>query len=409
MKRIITFLLAFVLIFSFAGCVNKAQYSQEELAILQQRRDEAESYMRYMATVLWRAEENIIYSNSSSSTDPLSSKSQVHIVAGRLYQGIPYSHAAGGPNAFLEYAGEPDENGIYQISGLTWHPLNGSNKTARIGNDCASALGLAWGRLGNSLLQDSSTKYMTADYGYLRVGEYESNSDANTYTIPVCEENGYDVMAAAYAQLQKADGLVRRYQGDTNGHAIMVVSVNVEKTADGAIDGNKSYITTLEQTSNLIEQERYEYNEQLGENVYLTYIIDKKYTFFELFAAGYLPVTCKELIDPSPVAEPTATDSLTECSIDTLFQGTLNSTRFMESVTVQICDKDSNVVQQCTASPTNRKLYTFDMQTFKEDPPEVLRGSIDLEALSPGTYQCNIICRLITGDEIQVRTFEFTA
>lgn len=409
MKRILALLLVLALVFSFIGCNKESNTDAQDAKILSDRRDIVESYMRKMATVLWRATEDITYSNSSKSEDPtVEVIDPTYIRAGRLYRGLPYSHAAGGPNAFLEYAGLPDENGIYEISGLTCHSLNGSNATARIGNDCASAVGLSWGQLGNSLVQDSNTKYMTIKYGYLRVGEYKSNEDAHTYTLPICEANGYDVMAEAYAKLQKADAVVMRNKADNNGHARLIVSVYVDRNEEGIINGATSYVTVIEQTSGTIENELCEYDAQFGENVYKTYLIDKKYTFFDLFSAGYLPVTCKELIDPSPVAPEAVSDSLTAHSEETIFEGTLTSTRFMESISVVICDENGNSLQRCTASPTNRKLYTFDLQTFVTDRPEVLRGRIDLDALSAGNYRCMVICRLITGTEITVRNFNFS-
>ena len=409
MKRIIAFLLSLILIVSLFGCTGGEDDAAQNAQILAERRDRAESYMRNMATILWRATKDIVYSNSSSNTDPTTDMNDLtYIRAGRLYRGMPYSHAAGGPSAFLEYASEPDEKGIYNISGLTWHSMNGTNKTARIGNDCASAVGLSWGTLGNSLKQDSNTKYMTLKYGYLRVGEYVSNEDAHTYTYPVCEENGYEVMAAAYAQLQKADAVVRRNKADNNGHAMMVVSVHVDYMEDGTISGATSYVTVLEQTSGTIEKEACRYDPELGENVYQTYLIDKKYTFFDLYSAGYLPITCKELIDPSPVAEEAVSDSITPTTKEDMFIGALLTTRFIESVTVELCDESGKVLQSCTASPTNRLLYTFDMSVFETDRPEVLRGSIDLSALAAGSYQCKVTCRLITGTELTARDFSFT-
>ena len=409
MKRLIALCLAFLLLLTTFGCSDQIDPTEQNAQILAERRDIVESYMRKMATVYWRATEDIIYSNSSSNTDPTTDMNDLtYIRAGRLYRGLPYSHAAGGPNAFLEYAGQPDEQGVYHISGLTWHSLNGTNATARIGNDCASAVGLSWGQLGNSLVQDSNTKYMTTKYGYLRVGEYTSSDDAHTYTLPVCEENGFEIMAAAYAKLQKADAVVRRNKADNNGHAMLVVSVHVDHTEEGAISGATSYITVLEQTSGTIENELSYYDADLGETVYKTYIIDKKYTFFDLYSAGYLPITCKELIDPSPVVEESVTDSLTDYGKETIFSGVLTSTRFMESITVMICDESGNVLQTSTASPTNRQLYTFDLQTFVTDRPEVIRGCIDIDVLSTGNYRCKVTCRLITSTEITVRDFPFS-
>jgi len=189
---------------------------------------------------------------------------------------------------------------------------------------------------------------------------------------------------------------------------MMVVSVHVDYTDDGAISGASSYITVLEQTSGTIENELTYYDADLGETVYKTYIIDKKYTFFDLYSAGYLPITCKELIDPSPVAEESVSDSIAEPGIDNIFEGVLTSTRFMESVTVMICGDDGSIIQVSTASPTNRQLYTFDLQTFINDRPEVLRGHIDTETLAAGNYRCRVISRLITGTEITVRDFSFS-
>ena len=64
MKRIIAFFLAVLLLFTFIGCSNHSQTEDNSAEILSQRRDQVESYMRSMATVLWRATEDIIYSNS---------------------------------------------------------------------------------------------------------------------------------------------------------------------------------------------------------------------------------------------------------------------------------------------------------------------------------------------------------
>lgn len=364
--------------------------------------------MRQMATVLWRAQEDITYSNNSQSTNPATDnppRDLIYIKAGRLYRGLPYSHATGDAASFLEYAGEPDDNGIYPISGLSWESLNGSNTTARISNDCAAAVGISWGTVGNSLVKNCTTKYMTEKYGYLRVGEYESPSDEYTWSVPVVEQNGFEVMCAAYSQLQKADAVVRRNKADNNGHAMMIVTVNIVKTDNGAIDGTRSYVTVLEQTSGHIEQQQAKFDSELGENVYTTYLIDKKYTFTALYSEGYMPITCKELIDPSPVEEVKVTDSATESK--DIFEGALTATRFISAVTVTITDSEGNILQQCAGSPVSRDAYTFDMQTFVDDRPEVLRGKLDLAALEAGTYHCTVNCRLVTGDNFTMRDFDF--
>ena len=414
MKRFLSILLVLLLILSFSGCSGSETPEPSATIdpgaeILAQRRDQAESYMRQMATVLWRATEDITYTNNSKSTDPLvdSLTDLTVIKAGRLYRGIPYTHSASNTAALLEYAGEPDEKGIYTVSGLTWQSLNGDYTTARIGNDCSSAVGLSWGILGNSLTQVSKTKYMTEDYGYIPVGEYQTNADYHPYTVDVAVANGMNVMCNAYALLQKADGVVKRNASDTNGHAMMIVSNEVFYNG-GSVDPIRSYVTVLEQTSGRIESQDKVYSEELGEDVYRIYIVDKKYTYNDLFTAGYLPITCKELIDPSPVAEPGVTDSENQHSLENLFKGKLTATRFISAVSVIITDSSGAVIQQCSASPTSRyEMYHFDMETFITERPEALRGSLDLDALTSGSYSCKVVCRLITDDEITLRDFQF--
>ncbi len=410
-KRLLCVLLALLMVLSFAGCGgNNNDNSNQDQEILAQRRDQAESYMRHMATLLWRAEEDITYSNSTKSVDPsVETKDIVQIKAGRLYRGLPYSHAAGDANSFLEYAGEPNDQGIYTISGLTWQPLNGGNTVARVGNDCAAAVNAAWGSLGNSLVKCSTTRLMTEKYGYLRVGEYMCDLNEHGYSFPVCEANGTDVMFKAYAQLQKADAVVRRNEANNNGHSMMIVTVNVERNTDNSINGTRSYVTVLEQTSGKIEQQHCTYDKTLGEDVYTTYLIDKKYSFIDLYGQGYMPITCKELVDPSPIEDATVTDSITEPNLQNLFEGTLTTTRFLSAVTITITDSEGKEVQKCASSPTNRDgCYAFEMKTFVEDRPEVLRGALNTEELAAGTYHCKVECRLVSGDILTAREFDFT-
>ena len=192
MKKFFSIFLSIILLFGMVACGQPSGQQVPDDEILAVRRDQAESFMRQMATVLWRAEENITYSNSNSD-EPTGNfvKDPTYIVAGRLYRGIPYSHAASDTATFLEFANEPDSNGIYNISGLTWHSLHGKRGMPRIGNDCASAVGLSWGILGNSLVKNGYTKELTEQNGYLRVGEYESPSDLYPPTFDICEQKWY--------------------------------------------------------------------------------------------------------------------------------------------------------------------------------------------------------------------------
>lgn len=378
----------------------------EESAILTARRDIAEQYMREMATVLWRAEEDIIYTLKSNKTpDEVSATDQLVIRAGRLYQGVIYSYGYSTTDAFLAFAGEPGDSGVYSVSGLEWQALSGGSKYARIGNDCSGALTTAWSQVG-AAVPINSTKTMCEKYGFLKVGEYESNPNENADTHLITKKNGEQVMYRAYAQLQKADGVVRRK--GSSGHARMIVSVDVAYNADGTINGNKSTATILEQTSSNLRKGSQHYDPALGEVVYEIYGIDKKFTFSQLFVDGYLPITCKELIDPAPIPEPEVRDSITEHSGQTILTGTISCNWFIDAVTVTITDSAGKEVQKASLNATRTAVKAFDMRKFAEDAPEAILGSVDSTALTPGSYHCTTVCRLSTGQEFTIRDFGFT-
>lgn len=380
----------------------------EEELILQERRDIVEAYMRQQTTILWRSEEDVLYTLASNTVPEESDENkQIQLVAGRLYRGMPYSYGSGTMRSLADFAqGEPDSNGIYTLSGLTWEALSGGGGAPKIGNDCSCSVVLAWSQIGASVTA-KSTQLMCRDYGFLPVGDYEIIPSTNEPTSAVIALNGAEKMYAAYTQLQKGDALVRRATG--GGHAAMVVDVEVVYQDSGAIDPLRSYVTILEQTSTNAKNSTASYNHEVtGEPVYEICNTDRVWTFNTLLKKAYLPITCKELIDPSPLPEKTITDSQTELNKDTLLTGTLSSKWFIDAVTVTIADGSGNTVQEAMAFPTRGSNHDFDLQKFVTDHPNAIRGSIDPAALASGNYHCTVVCRLTTGEEFTVRDFDFT-
>jgi hypothetical protein len=426
MKKIICLVLVLTLCLGFAACgqtpsgtetiqptytqtqptAEQTQPSEPkeltaEEKILAERRDAVEQHMRRNATLLWRSTEDITYTLGGTAYT-------FRIVAGRLYKGMPYSYAGNSVESFLDYAGEPDAKGIYTISGLSAEALSGSGSDARIGNDCSSAVQLAWGQVSTTI-EGARTATMMPQKGYIPVGGYEyssSKENEQRNTKEVILKNGRETIYQAYAQLQKGDCLVYVTQ---SGHAIMAVSVNVVYDAEGKIDPRKSIITYLDQTSTKSQagSESSYYDEALGEKVYVIGNIDQKYTFKALADKGFLPFTCKELIDPAPVAASAVNDSQTSFTKDTILTGTITSNRFIESVTIKITDSQGAAVQQATAYGNRASYKSIDLQRFVTDLPEQKRGSIDLTALAAGSYHCTLVCRLTTGEEFTVRDFDF--
>ena len=375
-------------------------------AILAQRRDVVEQHMRYMSTVRWTVDENVSYSYSGKAEDT------IELYAGYIYQGIPYTHGTGSAYSWLSYATGQDADGVYNLSGLNTAALNGVARSgvgnhSRVGNDCADAVYWAWAQVSPSISFEN-TNHMTPAFGCIPVGDYDWDANVmKTSTVPVAEANGKQRMFEAYAQLQKGDGMVHIVNSG-GGHAVMIVDTHVERNDEG-IDGEKSYVTVLEQTSGNEKNKKSYYDQALGKDVYLCEIVDKQWSFDRIYGKGYLPITCQELIDPSPLPEPTLEDSNKEPTVENMFYSTVTSNYRIASVTVTVSDGQDQPVQQATCNSMEPEFFTFHLSRFRLDAQlDVLVGKIDPAALEPGQYRCTFDCRLSTGKVIRFRDFTFT-
>lgn len=407
MKRMICIFLLIALL--LCGCGS--QKSDEQ--ILAQRRDIAEAHMRHMMSALWETDVDFSYSREASSMGPEQDEAGggvvLHLKAGQLYAGMPYTHGCGGAASFFSY-GTLDENGIYQMQGLKTELFNGGsgNKSsfnmARLSNDCADAVFWAWARVGTSF-SFSVTTNMTAERGCLPVGNYKTDSNTYTGTRDLIKENGDAVMLSAYAQLQKADAVVT---SNGAGHAMMIAQNNLVKNGD-TIDPEASFVLVHEQfTTNYKEQLSYT-DEKTGRTVYQLGGVDRKYTYAQLLKKGYLPITIKELIDPAEPENMDILDSVKEHSFDTITSGSISTMMKIDMVTVTVTDKSGNTVQEETVYTTEKNHIMFHMEIFDDlKEANVSRGQLDLGALTPGQYHCKTTCAVGTGETVTVRDFDFT-
>ena len=367
--------------------------------ILAYRRDVVEAEMRRCMSTLWTPAEDITYLVKETDEEPIT------MVAGRIYQGLPYTHASASAYSFFTYASSQDEDGVYTISDLTGTSLAGG-LLARQGCDCADTVLWAWGKVSNSFTS-RYTAELTEAYGIVKVGDYTCDIPKfSTTTKPICKENGEDVMFAAYAEMQKGDALVL-YTKASGGHAVMVVDTLIKYTEDGKIDGDNSYAIIIEQQPASQRELASYYNEEIQKTVYICGAVDSYWTFNTLFSKGYMPVTCKELVDPSPLDEESVSFSHTDATMDTLHQTSVNASHRIAYVTITI-SKNDQVVQQATAYGKESSYRQFSMYAFF-DPleQEVMHGMLDLDSLKSGNYHCTISCRLATGNTHTVHEFDF--
>lgn len=407
-KRLIALLLCVAVVLSCCvfGVAAEPMTDAEKQAVLQQRRDIAEAHMRKICTFMWRPEEDVHY-NRVPSTLPEDAEKSIQLVAGRLYRGLPYSYSGGSYETFRMLASEPDEKGVHTVSGLNWQMLSGGSANGRFGTDCSGSVCQSWSQIGNSFTFQT-TGLMAPKYGFLRVGAYTSSD--SVVNDDYVAQNGEQVMYAAYAQLQKADALVH------DGHVRMAVSANVVYNEDDTINGEESTITFLEQTTSWINKNDSYYDETLGETVYNICGVDITYTFKQFYDGGYVPVTCKELIDPSTVEAPIVTDSLAKeaYGYKTLLEGEITSNNWtIDYLQMTITDGEGNTVQQGTiaaprSSSTGASRYKVLLRQFETEYREKMLGYIAPDALTAGDYHCKLVCRLSNGMEFAVRDFDFT-
>lgn len=425
MKKLVAIFLALVLL--LCACSSPAEPTQppqatatteptlseeDAQAILWDRRKAVEAEMLRSMSVLWRCDEDIVYSYKSTSAGPEADAvtnpgSIVKLKAGRIYSGLPYTHASGSADSFLSY-GKQDRNGVYRITGLASPSLNGTHgsnpyRCCRLGTDCADAVFWAWAKVSSSI-RFTWTGNMTEAFGCIKVGEYVCDDISYENTVKTVKQNGESTMFNAYAQLQKGDALVM-YNG--SGHAILVKKIHVVYK-DGKINPSKSYAVIHEQVGSSARKGKTYYDEDLDETVYILGTTNNKFSFQKLYDNGYLPITCKELIDPSPLEAPTVTDSLTQYTLEQLYQGTLSSNYRISHVTIEITNADGKAVQSATCYPREVDMYEIQLLRFLVDSSlEVLNGKLEPDALPEGTYTCTVTCHVSTGDDILVRQFDF--
>ena len=366
--------------------------------VCQMRRDAAVDYMRKITDTIWRAGEDIVYTQESD-TLPEKANKILTIKAGRLYKGVLYSFAGGTPEAFFAYADETDEKGIPVIRGLKWDAVSGASDTARIGTDCSGAVQRSWAAAGADI-HALSTRAMCPKTGYRLVGEFSAPQDHVSFEE--IQANGPEVMYEAYALLKKADAVVCRWK---TGHTRMVIGVQVVRRGDGSIDPEASYAETLEQTRGFMRKDAKYFDEKLGEDVYVI-CGNVKYSFANLYETGYMPITCRAFTDPSPVPDPVVCDTQEEYGYASLFEGTLDANRLIDAVIMTVADAAGEELLRMSV-PERRNRKSFDMALFGAEKIPGARGSMHVEALPAGKYHCRVVCRLSGDVCVTVRDFDF--
>lgn len=355
-------------------------------------------FMRLQLTFEWTPLKTIQYS--------LSTKKSMAFYSGNVYGGLPYRSFDANGNIYTVMEFYDPETGV-----LDPGKRLGNDFAGIIGNDCASSPFWAWCRVINSNrnfadfeLENGVTNIgLTPENNLLPVGGYTSISegtwDDGDGTKAVCERNGEQAMFRAYAAILPADGLVQFYPKTggvlSNANHLMMASAKatVAYREDGTIDGEKSYITILDQRSNLTYQKKPDVSDFYG--VYYEGGIDAVFTFQELLRQYYIPFTFLEFLDLDPVEKAEA---------NLICQG--DPFKFQDLKTASVSANYAISHAKITfTDETGKECYSYIVRPKILNTREISLDTLILSNSSfhaDGKKTCSISVRLGSGHEICV-------
>lgn len=281
---------------------------------VEEMRDLCVAFFEYSKTFLWTPDETVDYIRNSNGREE-------SMTQGTVYGGMPYvGNASGSPYRMMDYVNP--ETGLVDMKkalpSLGTKDRLSMSDLLYFGSQCAKTASLGWGRVINSA-DYRRTGNLLPYHGSILLGDIVMDETKTTWsesyrTTQVCQENGTEVMYEAYAQLQKADGLVYY---TTAGHVVMAYSdAVVVRNADGTVNGDESYVMIIDQAQTWEED-----TNASGDTFRRKTSINAKKTFASLYKGSYIPFTFAEFVENDPIEETTLT--VTGADEQVLISGTI--------------------------------------------------------------------------------------
>ncbi len=378
------------------------------------------------------------------------------VKSGRTYSGLPYSNGDCGLETFYLLKKETRDGVNVMSSRFDVIYLYGGHAIARIGNTAETALIYAWNTISPTSRAQSVAQMIPVNgyqfVGGIKIPELTEDQRKEEATKPPIDDgvmvgagvaeklditydgslsgdtdeivalNGEQGMYAAYAKAVKSDGLIR---SDGSSDAKMIVSVNVVKNADGTIDGTASTVKVLAQTHTNLQDEVVDEN-----GVYLIGEVDRVMTFKELFDGHYIPMTVAELRDGTDSIDGAMVrDAYEYASRRTgayMYSGVINGSRRIIWVNTVLVDKKTGKViydnvalaergdvkiKAVASSNSESGRFTFDLAKIDDSHEAIISLGDDVVSnanLPAGEYHYTLTARLISGEDIVVRDYDFT-
>ena len=331
-------------------------------------------FFRFNKTAAWTPDDNIKINRYSTGGEDTVEK-------GKIYGGLPYvSTATGNIYRLMDYMDET--TGVVDIKKASENPK-------LFGAQCSVSAYWAWARCINSV--DYSWTYSSVTKnGFVRVGPYTYDDSIKMFsksysTEMICKANGKETMFRSYAELLPADGLVYYTSG---GHTVMCSSEAVVKyKEDKTIDGEKSYITIIDQGGSWSKRVN-----DSGDETLIKGSVDAKLNFDTLFKYHYVPFTFSEFLGTDPVEE-------TECSFshkgdtitpEDLKAASVTSNYGISDIYAVLCSRTGKEVILGVSRAARASKHEL---SFKN-----AFGETDLSQYATGNYTVKIVCQLGTGE-----------
>lgn len=342
---------------------------------LEERRKLCVDFFRFSQSFAWTPDEDHDFSYTLSGKTTKKTVEQ-----GTVYGGLPYMRGTGNVYRIMEFY-DP-ETGVVDME-------NAAANQLYFGNQCSIGASWGWARVVNSANYEW-TSGMVASRGFIPVGEYTYDHSITNFSgkkiisTDVCLQNGEQVMFRSYAKLLPADGLVYY---TTAGHVIMCSSVPVVvKNADGTINGEKSYITVIDQDTGWVEKKQSD-----GSPFMVQGSVDDKITFAKLFKGSYVPFTFPELLGTDPVEEVACSTSIKGDTVsrNDLPKVKVTSNYYISDVHLYVYDEAGNEVthKASRVSSAGRTEHTLGAAI----------GVSSLKKFADGKHRVKITCQLGYG------------
>ncbi|MBR5314927.1 MAG: hypothetical protein IKU45_05910 [Clostridia bacterium] len=396
MKKFLSLLLVLLMVVSLVACGSEKEpaktpektdtpekFTPETIpAEKVNPRDVVVDYMYEMANIKWTPAEDI---------DSTQVHSSLYYKKGETYYGIMYVTGSRTLTDADEFREQLDENGVY---------TGPANAQSGFGNHCSSAIRLAYDQVSTSVKFGYTGEMIPMkNKGMLPLGNYKhENAYQTSYGIFDANPDK-NVFIEGYALLQKGDAILTCWPkaNDPNsaetGHARMILSVDIVKTAAGKINPHKSTVTTIEQTSS--------FDKQAKDGINTTWYVEHVYTFNDLLEDKYIPLTI-EAFNETPETTEFSVKSVNTAKNVTSghLRGVIRSTYLpIKSVTAEVLDANGDVVVSQTIKNPPQDPTVFQFNNAKAD-----EGFTTLEA---GSYQYTITVNTTYGSA-KVHQIDFT-